>query len=143
MQKPQKQHLLRAATVKHTNQTRLAMTGKGVDRHLFALYVLSKGFGYASDFLAYVFDQKWTLSTSQAPTITDRVDENKNVDLSWLGPSFGPVDPLGYGLCYYFNGDHSIALHISARKSAKVSVSAFLTYHSAPIRMPTHCATNC
>lgn len=50
------------------------------------------------------------------------IDENATPSLSWLGASFGPVDPDGYGICYHFNGDHSVSMHISARISSKKTV---------------------
>lgn len=57
--------LLRAASDRHTDGNRLAMAGMGVDRHLFALYVISKGRQMESAFLQYAIAQPWTLSTSQ------------------------------------------------------------------------------
>jgi carnitine O-palmitoyltransferase 1 len=52
---------------KHTNLYKDAMNGKGVDRHLFALYVACKGLGQESEFLQNVLTMPWTLSTSQTP----------------------------------------------------------------------------
>jgi len=46
-------------------QYRDAMTGKGIDRHLFCLYVLSKYFNMDSPFLQTVLHEPWKLSTSQ------------------------------------------------------------------------------
>lgn len=40
--------LLRKACDHHQNLYRDSMRGRGIDRHLFCLYVLSKGFGYVS-----------------------------------------------------------------------------------------------
>lgn len=40
--------LLRKACDLHQTQYRDAMNGKAIDRHLFALYVVSKGLGYVS-----------------------------------------------------------------------------------------------
>ena len=40
--------LLRRACDIHQNQYRDAMNGKAIDRHMFALYVVSKGMGYVS-----------------------------------------------------------------------------------------------
>lgn len=50
--KVQKQKLLKRAAEKHQNLYRDAMNGKGIDRHLFALYVACKGFGYVSYILS-------------------------------------------------------------------------------------------
>ena len=45
--------LLRHAGEKHQKLYRDAMNGDGIDRHLFALYLVSKGLGYVSfSFLA-------------------------------------------------------------------------------------------
>ena len=41
------------------------MTGKGVDRHLFTLYVVSRYLGLESKFLDKALTQQWKLSTSQ------------------------------------------------------------------------------
>lgn len=46
--------LFRKASKKHQNMYRLAMTGAGIDRHLFCLYVVSKYLGVSSPFLAEV-----------------------------------------------------------------------------------------
>ena len=40
--------LLKRACDIHQNQYRDAMNGKAIDRHLFALYVVSKGMSYVS-----------------------------------------------------------------------------------------------
>ncbi|KAB1270185.1 Carnitine O-palmitoyltransferase 1; muscle isoform [Camelus dromedarius] len=48
------QDLFRKAAEKHQNMYRLAMTGAGIDRHLFCLYVVSKYLGVSSPFLAEV-----------------------------------------------------------------------------------------
>lgn len=46
--------LLKKAAEKHQNMYRLAMTGGGIDRHLFCLYVVSKYLGEDSAFLKEV-----------------------------------------------------------------------------------------
>lgn len=38
--------LFREAAEKHQQLYRDSMNGKGIDRHLFALYIVSKGMGY-------------------------------------------------------------------------------------------------
>lgn len=47
-------NLLKLAAEKHQNLYRLAMTGGGIDRHLFCLYVVSKYLGEESAFLKEV-----------------------------------------------------------------------------------------
>lgn len=44
----------RAAAERHQLMYRLAMTGKGIDRHLFCLYLVSKYLGTESPFLQQV-----------------------------------------------------------------------------------------
>lgn len=46
-----------------------AMSGKGIDRHLFALYVVAKGRDMSSDFLNQALSMPWKLSTSQQPQV--------------------------------------------------------------------------
>lgn len=53
-QKAQRLALFRKAADKHQNMYRLAMTGSGIDRHLFCLYIVSKYLGVDSPFLKKV-----------------------------------------------------------------------------------------
>lgn len=46
--KEEKKVLLKKACDKHAILYKDAMTGKGIDRHLFALYVASRGLGIVS-----------------------------------------------------------------------------------------------
>ena len=46
--KEELQKMFRTACVTHQDLYRDAMCGLGIDRHLFALYVVSKGMGYVS-----------------------------------------------------------------------------------------------
>ena len=59
--------LLRKAVEKHVDRYRAAMCGKGIDRHLFCLYVMSVWRGQPSSFLKEVLSVPWKLSTSQTP----------------------------------------------------------------------------
>uniref|UniRef100_A0A183CBL0 carnitine O-palmitoyltransferase n=1 Tax=Globodera pallida TaxID=36090 RepID=A0A183CBL0_GLOPA len=58
---------LRLAAERHQNLTRDAMCGKGVDRHLFALYVIMRHLEESSPFFDKIFPPQYLLSTSQAP----------------------------------------------------------------------------
>ena len=49
----------------HQTKYRDAMTGKGVDRHLFCLYVVSKYLELDIPFLKEILSEPWRLSTSQ------------------------------------------------------------------------------
>lgn len=57
--------LLRKACDQHQDYYRNAMSGHGIDRHLFALYIVSKYFQINSPFLDAVFGMTFALSTSQ------------------------------------------------------------------------------
>ena len=46
--------LFQKAAEKHQNMYRLAMTGSGIDRHLFCLYIMSKYLSIDSPFLKQV-----------------------------------------------------------------------------------------
>lgn len=52
------------------------MTGKGIDRHLFCLYVVSKYLEVDSPFLSEVLSEPWRLSTSQ---VLESAQIEKNV----------------------------------------------------------------
>ena len=49
--------LLKQASDEHAEITKAAMSMQGVDRHLFALYVIMKGQGLTSDFMEYVVNK--------------------------------------------------------------------------------------
>lgn len=57
--------LFRRACEYHQYQNRAAMTGAGVDRHLFCLYVVSKYLEVDAPFLQEILSEPWRLSTSQ------------------------------------------------------------------------------
>uniref|UniRef100_A0A8C5DBD0 Carnitine O-palmitoyltransferase 1, muscle isoform n=1 Tax=Gouania willdenowi TaxID=441366 RepID=A0A8C5DBD0_GOUWI len=54
--------LFRRAADKHQNMYRLAMTGSGIDRHLFCLYIVSKYLDIDSPFLKKVADDGYGVS---------------------------------------------------------------------------------
>ncbi|KAI6185173.1 Carn-acyltransf domain-containing protein [Aphelenchoides fujianensis] len=113
--------LLRAACDKHQDRSRKAMTGGGVDRHLFVLYIWSKYLKVESPFLDHYIGSKWKLSTSQGPLVTNISNEDANplqLDQCWMGGAFAAVEKDGYGACYRFIGNHSTSCHITAWKSA-------------------------
>eukprot|EP00069_Balaena_mysticetus_P000551 bmy_14611T0 len=95
------QDLFRKAAEKHQNMYRLAMTGAGIDRHLFCLYVVSKYLGVKSPFLAEVLSEPWRLSTSQTAQFQIRMfDPNQYPNHLGAGGGFGPVANDGYGVSY-------------------------------------------
>ncbi|XP_023681837.1 carnitine O-palmitoyltransferase 1, liver isoform-like isoform X1 [Paramormyrops kingsleyae] len=110
--------LLRLAADKHQNLYRLAITGSGIDRHLFCLYVVSKYLGVESPFLKEVLSQPWCLSTSQTPfqqvELFDLVNHPEYIS---CGGGFGPVADDGYGVAYIILGENMINFHISSKHS--------------------------
>lgn len=100
------------------------MCGKGIDRHLFCLYVVSKYLEVDSPFLQKVLSEPWRLSTSQTPHgQTGRMDLNKHPNCISAGGGFGPVADDGYGVSYIIAGEDLLFFHISNKKSSKETVS--------------------
>lgn len=84
--------LLQEACKQHQKGYLEAMTGKGVDRHLFCLYVVSKYLQVESPFLKTVFSEPWRLSTSQTPHgQTPKVDLKKYPGLHACVGGFGAI----------------------------------------------------
>ncbi|TMS05013.1 Carnitine O-palmitoyltransferase 1, liver isoform [Larimichthys crocea] len=111
--------LLKAAAEKHQNMYRLAMTGDGIDRHLFCLYVVSKYLGEDSAFLKEVLSEPWRLSTSQTPLQQiELFDLVKHPEYVSSGGGFGPVADDGYGVSYIIVGENLINFHISSKHSS-------------------------
>ncbi|XP_058249253.1 carnitine O-palmitoyltransferase 1, liver isoform isoform X1 [Hemibagrus wyckioides] len=110
--------LLRTAAEKHQMLYRLAMTGAGIDRHLFCLYVVSKYLGVESPFLKEVLSEPWRLSTSQTPfQQVELFDLVNHPDYITCGGGFGPVADDGYGVSYSIIGEKIISFHISSKRS--------------------------
>ncbi|KAJ7998096.1 hypothetical protein DPEC_G00219020 [Dallia pectoralis] len=115
----ERRRLLKAAADKHQNLYREAMTGKGIDRHLFCLYVISKYLGVDSPFLHEVLSEPWRLSTSQTPLQqTELFDLANHPELVSCGGGFGPVADDGYGVSYFILGEDFINFHISSKHSS-------------------------
>ncbi|XP_007453937.1 PREDICTED: carnitine O-palmitoyltransferase 1, muscle isoform isoform X3 [Lipotes vexillifer] len=113
------QDLFRKAAEKHQNACRLAMTGAGIDRHLFCLYVVSKFLGVSSPFLAEVLSEPWRLSTSQTAQFQIRMfDPNKYPNHLGAGGGFGPVANDGYGVSYMIAGENTMFFHVSSKFSS-------------------------
>ncbi|XP_077196698.1 carnitine O-palmitoyltransferase 1, muscle isoform isoform X2 [Paroedura picta] len=111
--------LFRKAAERHQHLYRLAMTGAGIDRHLFCLYVVSRYLGVDSPFLAQVLSEPWRLSTSQTPQQQIGLfDLEANPDHVSPGGGFGPVANDGYGVSYILAGEHLITFHISSKHSS-------------------------
>ncbi|XP_035859183.1 carnitine O-palmitoyltransferase 1, liver isoform isoform X2 [Sander lucioperca] len=111
--------LLKVAAEKHQNMYRMAMTGEGIDRHLFCLYVVSKYLGEDSPFLKEVLSEPWRLSTSQTPMQqVELFDLVRHPEFVSSGGGFGPVADDGYGVSYIIVGENLINFHISSKHSS-------------------------
>ncbi|XP_040826787.1 carnitine O-palmitoyltransferase 1, liver isoform [Ochotona curzoniae] len=114
----QRLRLFKLASEKHQHLYRLAMTGAGIDRHLFCLYVVSKYLGVESPFLKEVLSEPWRLSTSQTPQQqVELFDFERNPEHVSGGGGFGPVADDGYGVSYIIVGENFIHFHISSKFS--------------------------
>ncbi|KFQ94333.1 Carnitine O-palmitoyltransferase 1, muscle isoform, partial [Nipponia nippon] len=115
----ERQRLFKLAADKHQHMYRMAMTGAGIDRHLFCLYVVSRYLGVESPFLAQVLSEPWRLSTSQTPQQQLKLcDLNKHPDHVSTGGGFGPVADDGYGVSYIIAGENLINFHVSSKFSS-------------------------
>lgn len=116
--------LLNEACKRHQVGYQDAMCGRGVDRHLFCLYVVSKYLEIDSPFLKEILSEPWRLSTSQTPHgQTPKMDLKKNPHCISAGGGFGPVSTDGYGVSYIIAGEDLIFFHISSQKSCKQTSS--------------------
>ncbi|PIC22275.1 hypothetical protein B9Z55_016386 [Caenorhabditis nigoni] len=127
--KETRRKLLQNACEVHVNNCKEIMLGNGVDRHIFILCVLAKGLGYSSPFLDFYASQKWLLSTSNIPNMTNSIDEDSSVDKIMLGGSFGAVAQDGYGICYRFGGNQAILVHITSYHSSEITDSDRIGTH--------------
>lgn len=109
--------LLATAAERHQKYSHDAMTGKGVDRHLFALYVVSIGKSIDSPFLQAALKSKWKLSTSQVPTRQMDKKHHHPDESKFHTPNggFGPVADDGYGISYSIFGEGIFYFNISSK----------------------------
>ncbi|XP_069857049.1 palmitoyl thioesterase CPT1C isoform X2 [Dipodomys merriami] len=122
--------LFRMAVDKHQTLLKAAMTGQGIDRHLFALYIVSQFLHLQSPFLAQVHSEQWKLSTSQIPVQQAHLfDVHNYPDYVSSGGGFGPADDDGYGVSYIFMGDDTVTFHIASKKSSTKTDSHRLGQH--------------
>jgi carnitine O-palmitoyltransferase 1 len=123
LQREERLRLLRVAADRHQQLYRDAMSGQGVDRHLFALYVVQRYLEEESPFMNKIMPPTYLLSTSQTP-LNQCEEEAKNLSpemkqsLVTAGGGFGPVADRGYGVSYIIAGEDQISFHISSKKSA-------------------------
>lgn len=104
------------------------MCGQGIDRHLFALYVVQRYLEEESTFMNKVMPPTYLLSTSQTP-LNQCEEEAKSLtpeqrlSLVSAGGGFGPVADKGYGVSYIIAGEDQVSFHISSKVSADNTVS--------------------
>lgn len=117
--KEEKLKLLREACDAHQKYSYDAMTGYGVDRHLFGLTVVSYGKKIPSPFLRAVFDRKWKLSTSQVLTrqVPNEFHPADTDVFHTPNGGFGPVADDGYGVSYCVFGEKMFYFNVSSKKS--------------------------
>ncbi|VDK77714.1 unnamed protein product [Onchocerca ochengi] len=114
--------LLHVACNYHQIMYRDAMCGKGIDRHLFALYIVMRYLKLESPFLKRIFPPTFLLSTSQTP-LNQCAEEIKHAKMdvhkiATAGGGFGPVADNGYGISYIIVGENILSFHISSKRSA-------------------------
>eukprot|EP00293_Proteomonas_sulcata_P010653 CAMPEP_0184299254 /NCGR_PEP_ID=MMETSP1049-20130417/9893_1 /TAXON_ID=77928 /ORGANISM="Proteomonas sulcata, Strain CCMP704" /LENGTH=657 /DNA_ID=CAMNT_0026609627 /DNA_START=128 /DNA_END=2101 /DNA_ORIENTATION=+ len=121
--KEDKRKAIRAASDRHQSNSRDSSLGKGVDRHMFALYVCALGLGKEVNFLKDALSIPWKLSTSQIPQ--RQTDFKIEADVSLNSPSggFGPVADDGYGVSYMMADDDHTYFHVSSKRSCKQTES--------------------
>ncbi|EFN71007.1 Carnitine O-palmitoyltransferase I, liver isoform [Camponotus floridanus] len=121
----EKVKLLMDAVARHQKSYQDAMCGKGIDRHLFCLYVVSKYLEVDSPFLKEVLSEPWRLSTSQTPHgQTAKLDLKKYPNCISAGGGFGPVAHDGYGVSYIIAGENLIFFHVSSKRSSSKTDAA-------------------
>ncbi|KAM8836472.1 carnitine O-palmitoyltransferase 1, liver isoform 2-T3 [Spinachia spinachia] len=109
--------LFHEASEKHQHLYRMAMTGAGIDRHLFCLYVVSKYLQVESPFLKEVLSEPWRLSTSQTPLQVEMFDLVNHPEYVSCGGGFGPVADDGYGVSYCSLGEKMLNFHVTCKHS--------------------------
>jgi len=111
---------VKASAAQHQTYSRHAGCGQGVDRHLFALYVVAQGLGVEAQFLKDFVGLQYKLSTSQIPQRQTDVSLPPAVLEKLLSPSggFGPVADDGYGVSYMMADDRRTFFHVSSKRSA-------------------------
>lgn len=120
----EKVKLLQKACARHQLGYQDAMCGKGIDRHLFCLYVVSKYLEVDSPFLKEVLSEPWRLSTSQTPHgQTSKTDLKRFPNCISAGGGFGPVADDGYGVSYIIAGEDLLFFHISNKKTSSMTVN--------------------
>lgn len=118
----EKVELINKACNRHQQGYLDAMCGRGVDRHLFCLYVVSKYLEIDSPFLKAALSEPWRLSTSQTPLgQTPKTLLKNNPNLISASGGFGPVSRDGYSVSYIIADEDLIFFHVSSVKSCEIT----------------------
>ncbi|KPA82938.1 choline/Carnitine o-acyltransferase-like protein [Leptomonas pyrrhocoris] len=117
-----KRELLMEACSHHQHAVQAAVSGRGFDRHLFALFMASVNNATPSDFLTAVLRKtQWKVSTSQARQryLMDHLHPAGEgcVNHETPGFGFGPVAPDGYGISYCYCANEVLYLTITSCKN--------------------------
>jgi carnitine O-palmitoyltransferase 1, liver isoform len=126
-----KRELLLNACSHHQRAVQEAVSGRGFDRHLFALFMASVNNATPSDFLTAVLRKtKWKVSTSQAHQryLMDHFHPAGDGRLYHETPGFGfgPVAPDGYGISYCYCENGVLYLTITSYKNCDSTSSRTL-----------------
>jgi hypothetical protein len=109
----------------------------GLDRHLFALYVVSQGTNIKSEFLNRALSMQWRLSTSQQPqNQTGEWDPRRDANQVSPGGGFGPVTDDGYGVSYMVASDDEVRGAWAEARMRSWECACRLT----PLTLPPACA---
>lgn len=107
------------------------MCGKGIDRHLFCLYVVSKYLEIDAPFLNKVLSEPWRLTTSQTPCGQTNKTDLHEYPVIFGGGGFGPAADDGYAVSYIMANDNNLIIfHISSKASCPTTVSILSFYLS-------------
>lgn len=115
--------LLKEACDNHARLTAKAMVGEGVDRHLFAMYLVGSslpGGQAAPEFLRRAMSYGWPLSTSQTPVGQSTRWKNAAQSVTKFpraNGGFAAVHRAGYGVSYAISSDRMV-FHVSCFKAA-------------------------
>jgi hypothetical protein len=127
--------LLKRACAKHRGTAKAASMGQGVDRHLFALFNISRQRGGP---LPKVFQNKaWEVSNTSIISTSHVPSEG----IQGLG--FGPVVSNGYGIAYEVLGDRIIATFSNFAKVGNTGGGGFGGVKRKAGDRPARIATDC
>lgn len=116
---------LKEACASHQKEIKRCLGGRGFDRHIFTLYLLSIYFEKPSPFLSKIIQRPWKLSTSQVPPdqTNMKTEDSRGEDLKFTSGGFGAVAKDGYGVSYVVLKKGGIFFHISSYFSCQKTSS--------------------